>query len=348
MADSAVARAPRLPDAHFQQGRVLSELKQFEEAERAYRKVLELDPDYRGAWYNLGNNAYRQQAYDDAIHFYQRAQAQHPSAKTLVALGWAYVAQNEIDSARHAYERAIAQDSSFALAYARLGQLYEDQGDLEQALKYSRKALALQPENGKYQYVVGSQLLRLGEPKEASQHLQRATEILPWHQGAHFSFGQALMRLDQEQKAQRYLAQADSLEQQQSEIERLRTIARNNPDNPEVWKNLGDKLQEVGQLDKAKRVYSMALYLTPGDPHLRSTLAMLSAELGNTEAAVGHYRALLNQYPSFVEGWFNLGVVYARSGRDQQARRAWEEVLRQQPDHERAKAYLARLSADGS
>ncbi len=348
LTDSVVARAPRLPDAHFQRGRVLSELKRFEEAEAAYREILTLDPDYRGAWYNLGNNAYRQQAYEDAVTFYRRAHALHPSAETLVSLGWTYVAQDEIVRAREAYEGAIARDSSYALAYARLGQLYEDQGNLQEALKYTRKALQLEPGNGKYRYAVGSQLLRLDRPEEASEHLRRATVERPWHQGTHYSLGQALMRMGREQEAERYLAQSDSLEQAQSEIKRLQAIAQSNAENPTVWKRLGEKLHEIGRDEEAQQALSVALYLSPGDPDLRNELAMLTAELGNPKAALGHYRALLTQYPSNVEAWFNLGVVYARVGNEQQAQRAWQEVLRREPNHQRAKDYLSRISSGGS
>lgn len=348
LADSVVERAPRLPDAYFQQGRVLSELKQFDEAEAAYREVLALNPTYQGVWYNLGNNAYRQQAYEEAVTFYRRAHAQSPSAMALVSLGWTYVAQDEIERARRAYQDAIARDSTYSLAYARLGQLYEDQGNLEDALKYSRKALNLEPSNGKYRYAVGSQLLRLDRPEAAVKHLRQAATDRPWHQGTHFSLGQALMRLGQENEAERYLAAADTLEQKQSEIRRLEAVAQGNADNPTVWETLGEKLQEVERNEEAQRAYSVALYLQPGNPDLRNKLAMLSADLGNEEAAVGHYRALLTQHPSYVEGWFNLGVVYARSGNPQQAQRAWQEVLRREPNHQRAKAYLARIASDGS
>jgi tetratricopeptide (TPR) repeat protein len=348
LADSVVARAPRLPDAHFQQGRVLSELKRFEDAEAAYRETLALNPDYRGVWYNLGNNAYRQQAYEDAVTFFRRAHALHPSAETLVSLGWTYVAQDEIVRARDAYQDAMARDSSYALAYARLGQLYEDQGNLQQALTYSRKALELEPSNGRYRYAVGSQLLRLDRPDPAVRHLRRATVERPWHQGAHFSLGQALMRLGREQEAERYLAQADSLEQAQSEIKRLQGVARSNAENPAVWKRLGDKLREIGRDEEARQALSVALYRSPGDPDLRNELAMLTAELGNPQAALGHYRALLSQYPSNVEAWFNLGVVYARVGNERQAQRAWQEVLRRDPNHQRAREYLSQISSGGS
>lgn len=348
LADSVVARAPRLPDAHFQRGRVLSELKEFDAAEAAYRDALALNPNYRGVWYNLGNNAYRQQHYDDAVHYYRRAHALHPSAQALVSLGWTYVAQDNIEQARHAYENALARDSSYALAYARLGQLYDDQGTLEEALKYSRQAVKRAPRNGKYRYALGSQLLRLDRPADAVDHLQRAVDLQPWSQSAHFSLGQALVRLGRQQDGERYLARADSLEQQQSEIRRLRAVARGNPENPAVWKRLGEALRSTGQLDEAQEAFSLALYINPQDPQLRNTIAMLAAQAGNPAAAVDHYRALLNQHPSFVEGWFNLGVVYARSGDSEKAQEAWKRVLQYQPGHERAQAYLARISSDGS
>ena len=247
-----------------------------------------------------------------------------------------------------AYENALSADSSHALAHARLGQLYEDQGQLDEALQHSRQALELEPENGKYQYAVGSLLLRLDQPEAAAQHLRQATEARPWHRGAHFSLGQALMRLGQEQDAQRHLAQADTLEQQQSEIDRLQSVARNNAENPGVWKTLGEKLRDTGRLEEAKQAFSVALYLTPENPILRNNLAMLAADLGNHRTAVGHFQALLNQHPTFVEGWFNLGVVYARTGNTQKAQQAWKEVLRHDPNHQQAKAYLSRIASDES
>lgn len=346
LADSVVRRAPRLADAHFQRGRALSEVKRFEEAEAAYRKVLELDPDYRGAWYNLGNNAFRQQYYEDAIRFYREEQALHPSAATLVALGWAYEGQDEIDRARSAYEQAIEADSTHAPAYARLGQLYEDEGELEEAFRHSRRALELAPDDVNYRYVVGAQRLRLDRLEEAVDDLEAVTEARPWHQGAHYNLGQALMRLGRQEEAERYLEAADSLDSMQREIERLQSIAENNPDEPEQWRTLGDELHRAGRLEEAKNAFGLALYLQPDNPTLRNRFAMLSAELEEYEAAVEQYRTLLRQHPTYVEGWFNLGVVYAWKGEPQQAEQAWERVLQQAPDHQQAKAYLAQIRGE--
>lgn len=348
LADSVVQREPRLADGHFQRGRVLSELKRFDEAEKAYRKVLSLDPQYQGVWYNLGNNAYRRQEFDKALTYFRKEQERHPSASSLVSIGQTYGALGKPDSAQQAYERALDLDSTHAEAHARLGQLHEEEGNLETALEHSRRALELKPEDVNYRYVVGTQLFSLGRTEEAIKHLKRVVKERPWHRGAHYNLGQALVRTGQEEAGKRYLAEADSLEKQQRKIERLESVAQDSPGDSQRWEKLGKAYLEAGRLTDAREAYSIALYLRPGDPTLRDQIAQLAAQQGDYEAAVSHYRDLLRRNPSFVDGWFNLGVVYARNGETQKARKMWKRVLQQRPDHQRAKKYLASLSDDGS
>lgn len=343
LADSVVRRAPRLADAHFQRARVLSELKRFNDAENAYRKVLSLDPNYRGAWFNLGNNAYRRQNYKEALRYFQKEQDRHPSASALVEIGKAYKAIGKIDSARQAHQRALQRDSSQAAAHARLGQLYEEEGQLETALQHSRRALEVEPDNVNYQYVVGLQLFQLGRYDEAIDHFKTVIEERPWHHGAHYNLGQALVRTDRSEEGKRYLSRADSLEEQQREIERLESVAQDSPGDPGRWKKLGDAYRQAGRLTEAWEAYSIALYLSPRNPTLRNNVAQLAANRGDYETAIAHYRTLLNQHPSFIEGWFNLGVVYARNGEPQKARKMWKRVLQKVPDHPQAKEYLSRL-----
>lgn len=325
---------------------MLSELRQFEAAGEAYRTVLDLSPEYRGVWYNLGNNAYRQQNYQQAVTFYRRAQEQHPSANTPVAKGRAYVSQEKVDSARVAYERALALDSTHALAHARLGQLQADEGNLKDALKHSRRALELEPENAKFRYAVGTQLLQMERFEAAVEHLRTAVEERPWHQGSVYNLGQALMRFGRTGQAQTYLSRADRLEQQQSRIERVRAQAQDAPGEPERWRKLGRVLRQAGRLEEAREAFSVALYLRPQDSTLRNEVAKLASDLGSYEAAISHYRTLLRQRPSYVRGWFNLGVVYARKGEAKKAEKAWQTVLEHEPDHQKAKKYLSSLPTE--
>src|SRR5690606_660387 len=71
-ADSADARAPGLADVPFLRGRIYAELARLDLAEQAYREALSIRPHYPGGWNNLGNTAYRQQKYSEAIRYYRR------------------------------------------------------------------------------------------------------------------------------------------------------------------------------------------------------------------------------------------------------------------------------------
>ena len=52
---------------------------------------------------------------------------------------------------------------------------------MDEALTYSRKALALQPTSPTYQFAVGSQLFRSGRLEEASRYLKQAADTQPLH-----------------------------------------------------------------------------------------------------------------------------------------------------------------------
>ena len=77
LADSADKYAILKADVHFFKGRVYSELGRFADAEQAYNNALKAMPNYRGVWNNLGNNAYRQQNFSQAVDYYRKEVAQN-------------------------------------------------------------------------------------------------------------------------------------------------------------------------------------------------------------------------------------------------------------------------------
>lgn len=345
LADSAAKRAPDYAGAHFQRARILSELKLYEEAETSYQKALSKDADFQGIWFNRGNNAFRQGDYDDALKYYHREKKHHASTPDLLLhLGRAHDALGHVDSATYYFQRSLQQDSTNAQTYARLGRLYQNQGQLEAALQQTRQAYRLDSSSLNYRYLLGAQLFRLGKNQEAIDHLKAVAEARPWHFSSHYNLSQALMRLGREQEAQRYAQEADHLREVQAAVERHRTKAENMPREPKLWAQLGDTLRSTGQYDKALEAYNRALFLAPENPAFRNNVALLHHQLGDRRAAISHYRSLLQQYPRFVDGWFNLGVIYAQEGDRQKARQAWQRVLQIAPNHQTTKAYLARLN----
>ncbi len=343
LSDSVGQTVDNLPDLHFLRGQIYSAVNRYDRAEKSYQRVLELDPDYQGASLNLGINAFRQSNIRTALNRYRQELDQHPTAEVWVEMGRAYRQLNKSDSARYSFEQALALDSTKATAYMRLGQLYEQRGQLEKAVAMSRKGAAEDTSNANYRYLLGSQLLQSGHAREAVEHLRTAVRGRPWDAGAYQSLGQALTLMGREDEGREYLRAVDSLEQAQSTIDDLRSLAQTHPDEPVRWVRLGNALRRSGRLSDAKEAYGVALSLAPGNIALRNNLANLAADQGHAREAIIRYRSLLRQDSTLADVWLNLGVVYANTGRHREALHAWKQVLQYRPNDSTARTYISRL-----
>ncbi|MEE9166476.1 MAG: tetratricopeptide repeat protein [Candidatus Neomarinimicrobiota bacterium] len=357
LTDSAAVDAPELADIPYLQGLIFAKVTQLNRAKAAYERVVALDPNYRAAWFKLGNNAFRRYKYGEAVSMYrkeqqlarEKAQASHGEIDlerqrtTLLQLGRAYIELGKVDSAEQAYLQAIAIDGSYAEAYSDLSALHKDNGDYQTAIAYSRKALKLDPETVHHHYFLGLLLAQTGQEQEAIGYLKTAIEQRPWHPGAHYNMGQALIRLGRMEEGRDYLAGIDSIQTLADLIDEAEFTARVNPDVPRRWIKLARLLRRAGRHQEAMDAYDVALYLSPKSVTIQRNVANLSLSLSDTTGAIKRYRAILWQDPSLGEIWVSLGAVYALSGRLEEARQAWQNALRYQPDNVQATAWLAKF-----
>lgn len=348
LADSAAHYAPDLADIPFMRGRILTALRQLDMATEAYEKTLELDPEYPGVWFNRGNSAYMYGEPAEALSLYRKERGVAETTDYLTQLGRAYADTGKPDSARWAYERAIAADSSNPTAYMWLGQLYEDAGDFAEALSYSEKGIALDPDNLNYAYVYGVQRLRNGDLEVAAEILTRVADGIPWHYPAHYNLGQALNGLGQAEQGAQYLARADTLLAMQREVEEWVERIKTHSTEPLLWVEYGGALYRSGRMEEAIEALTVAISLRPDWLELHNNIANLYLAIGDTTAALGRYEALLQLAPTQPDVWLNLGTLHALSGNYDQARTAWETVLRHAPGHEEAISYLAQLPSPDS
>ncbi len=343
-ADSAEMRVPDSPDAHFLRGRTYADLGNLSAADSAYESVIALRPDYPGVWHNRGNSAFRQQQYGAAISYYHKEIDLHPAPLPWRGIGRAYVEVGNVDSARFAFEQALAIDTTYAPAHFNLALSYEDEGNLETALSHAQQALALHPQDLDFRYLVGSYQLKLGQNDEAVEHLLTVAEARPWHHASHYNLGQALLRMGREEQGKAMLDRAETLRARDAKVVQQVNSVQSNPEDPLAHAALGSVLRRAERYEEAMRAYQMSYHLDPSNLDVQNNVANLHLVQHDTTAAIGWYRRILDQDSTFVDVWVNLGIVYALAGEDEKARRSWEHALRHEPDHEAAKQYLARLN----
>jgi len=342
--DSAIVISPDVADVYFLRGRVFTKLARLNEAEAAYRTVLSLDPNYQGAWFNMGTNSIRQDDLPAAIAHYKSELLLYPSARTMVQIGRAYADLGKIDSATFAYEEAIKTDGKNAAAHMRLGHLYKDSGDITKAIEYATSGLNLDPENLDYKYVMGSLLLLNGEPEVSLPYFQAVTSKRPWHYWSHHNLGQALYRIGNEAEGQHYMDMAKELQKGIQEVENWRNLANMNPDQFMLWVNLGNSLKNMGRIQEAKDAYLVAISLSPMSFALQNNIANLCLMDGDTAQAIIRYKAILSLDSTLVDIWLNLGVVHASAGRKNDARQAWAKGLEYDPVNKTLRDYLETLN----
>lgn len=342
-ADSAERRVPDAPDALFLRGRTYADLGDLAAADSVYERVIARWPQYPGVWHNRGNSAYRRQQYSAAISYYRKELEANPAPLPWRGMGRSYLELGQVDSARFAFEQALAVDSSYAPAHFSLALLYEDEGNLEKALPHAEQAFELNPQNLDFRYLLGSYLLKLDRSDEAIEHLLAVAEARPWHHASHYNLGQALLRTGRREQGAAMLERSERLRALDAKVVQQMNSVQSNPTDPLAHAALGSALRRAGRNEEAMRAYKMSYHLDPENLDVQNNIANLHLVRHDTTEAIGWYHRILERDSAFVDVWVNLGVVYALAGEERSARRAWERALRYEPEHEAARAYLQRL-----
>lgn len=263
--DSAVLYAPQYARLHYLRGDVLSTLYRFDEADASFARVQEIDPRYPSAAYRRGNNAFFVGQTRQALGHYYREQkvVGRPADVSAVwaQIGRTYARLGVADSARTAYEKAIAADGTNDQVWEWLAELSEDAGQLDSALRRIQEAIKLDPDRPSYQYLAGALQYRMGDFDSALVHLEAVIAAEPWHPGAHYNLGRSLMALGRTEEAAVHLAATDRLQALQADIVLAKFAARQNPQGQSEWSVLGMLYEEAGQFEEARHAHRIARQL---------------------------------------------------------------------------------------
>jgi tetratricopeptide (TPR) repeat protein len=139
---------PTRSDLRFELGLLYAKQGMNREAAGQFWKVVELEPGDGSAYLELGLLAEKQADYPQAILHYQKAIALNP--EDIIGhynLGIIYRKLKETEQAITEFKKAVSLDSDFVPAYVNLGRSYQDKGDRHQAILMYQKALEIEPNN---------------------------------------------------------------------------------------------------------------------------------------------------------------------------------------------------------
>ncbi len=109
-------------------------------------------------------------------------------------------------------------------------------------------------------------------------------------------------------------------------IKELEEAHRLDPGNLKVADALAQYYDELGMGARAQQIYLEALALAPDNPVLQNNLCFSYYQAGNWSQAETCYRQTLTRQPNNQAARNNLGLVLCRQGRQEEARRLWQEA----------------------
>ncbi|HUP25095.1 MAG TPA: tetratricopeptide repeat protein [Thermoanaerobaculia bacterium] len=352
-ARAALDNAARLDPASFRWPHLLGTLLQLERdfggAEAAFRRALELRPEYAAAMVRLAEALLEQGRHAEAGDWYRAALDQSRTAPGYVGaahygLGRVALARRDPARAVTHLEQALAAQPSAGQARYQLALAHRDLGDRARA-----RELLAQPR--------GALAGEVRFPDPVALELQQRVQGV----GALLALGRIAL-------GEGELAVAE---------ERFRRALAQDPLSAAAHRSLAGVLQQQGREEEAVAAYEEAVRLEPEVAGLRYFLAELYVERvrrrfaeggavegsatssdlerllpeareaarADLEQAAGHLRAALDQAPDFLAGWVELAGASAGLGRRNEAIDQLGRALALRPDATDLRLFRARLLA---
>ena len=317
----------------------------YAEAERAYRKALEINPAMPEAWYNLAGlmlQTSRTKEAEDALHLALKYKPDNALAWT--ELGGLLSERGDKSEAREAFEKATAADPSLFAAWYRLAMVRRELRDLPGTAAAAERAARLDPSNGAVLAYLGETLVRLGRQEEALKALREAERLDPknglalqglcMYYGMRGEPGKALGYAERALEINPAAPESWSnkgysllkLKRYPEAAKAFETAIRLKPDLPNPWINLGEAYLRQQQLGKAIGALEKAIALAPAAPDARLYVAQAYTASGQHTKAKEHIRELLKQSPTFVPAWHLLTAVNVAQDNKQEALEAYVKL----------------------
>jgi serine/threonine protein kinase/tetratricopeptide (TPR) repeat protein len=184
-ADAASRKAleldPNLPDAHATRGFVLWLLDRYPEAEREFRRAIEIDPRHFEARYLYARACFQRGELEQAARLFAEAgrlqedyEALYFAAQAMSALGRRAEAEAGYRRALPAIERHLELNPDDARAITVGAVAFSRLGDRRRGLEWAERAVAVDPEDASVSYNVACLFALEGERDRALERLQSA------------------------------------------------------------------------------------------------------------------------------------------------------------------------------
>lgn len=263
-------------------------------AASAFRRAIELRPDYGSAHAGLGEALTDLNDLPGAIASTRQAVAideSNPVFRRLLAD--ALLKNKQFEAAETEARIAIKLDPDIALNYATLAVALESQGKLADAAGSYRRAIELDASVANWINNLGTVIKRQGHLPDAIAEYRRAIQVDPVNRPAHINLAHAL------ESQHKYKEAAD--------------VSWNavgfDPRNSQIWCNLAHQLRMSGNAAASEAAIRRATILAPDNAVAHNNLAVALRDRGKSAESIAECRKVIRLDANNERAHFNLGLA---------------------------------------
>ncbi|MEG4035570.1 tetratricopeptide repeat protein [Microcoleus sp. S36b_A4] len=303
----AIELNPNFSWSYHSLGDVLLKLEKWEEAVAAYKKAVELNPDFSWSYHNLGDALLKLRRWEEAAAAYRCEIALNSDfAWSFCNLGDALTKLKQWDEAIATYLKAIEIDGDLPGIYEKLGDaLGQTDSDLNFVLEQYQ--LQITPKNWEFYLQLGKNLAKYDRPKSAIIFYQFLLTSLP---NCSYVSAELEELLQQQEKCV-----SKALEEDRALASSRATVAQK-PDDCWSYYNLGAVLSHQKSWEEAAVAFFQAIEINPDLPWwFYYNLWEVFVRQNKLDEVENLCREVVAAKPEAFWPYLNLGEALTRQGK---------------------------------
>lgn len=194
--NNAIERDPDYAEALIQRGLIRLSQKNSLDALADLEQAHKIKPHLKQIWDLVIGLKLEKHEYSELIPYLLRMIEIDPNnEKRFATLAFCYQNLKDLNSAIHAYRKALVIKPDYAEAYNNMGNAFQEQGRLEAAVEAYQNALAIKPDYTEAHYNMGNALKAQDELEDAVAAFNSALTINPDFSDASAAIGDCLLRM---------------------------------------------------------------------------------------------------------------------------------------------------------
>ncbi|KAL4498457.1 hypothetical protein ABPG72_013263 [Tetrahymena utriculariae] len=276
---------PKFAKAHYQLGLALLEKKDYKGATEEFKETIRINERFTGAYKAIGLIYYENNNPSNACKYYLRALECDPfDMESKLGLANCYYLMENFDAAIQNYEEISGIDQNDEIEY-NLANCYYMKGEINEAINHYKTALNLKQDKPDCLYNLGNAYCIQENFKEALICFEKAIQYDPQNSAAMYNLANTYYVLEDHQKASDYFEKAIQLE----------------PNNIEWHNYIGGVYFGRNQYNEARRHFEQSYKLSSDNIDTNLRLAQLNHSEGNNDAALHYINFVISKQPENEE-----------------------------------------------